>query len=228
MMPCPVIKDAGSQVVSYTHFHHSTLMAQQLFLLGHLLWQMSLELYFTAYLVVTESLFIPYPRGRDCTNCLRPSAPEVLCATGQPQNNKRKVVQQLNEFLMCWWQVSPRLQQAWMGKKSSKMGWTGTCFKELLLKNSTKNISQWNMANCSSKIPVTLVTKSKDVPANQIQIETKLKSCLGVWWRFIPNQLRMSPQIYWTSKESLHGYSTDCAQIPGIPVPRYFPLKINL
>lgn len=101
MMPCPVIKDAGSQVVSYIHFHHSTLMAQQLFLLGHLLWQMSLELYFTAYLVVTESLFIPYPRGRDCTNCLRPSAPEVLCATGQPQNNKRKVVQQLNEFLMC-------------------------------------------------------------------------------------------------------------------------------
>lgn len=74
MMPCPVIKDAGSQVVSYTYFHHSTLVAQQLWFLGHLLQRMSLELCFIAYLVVTDPLLIPHLRDRDSTNCLRPTA----------------------------------------------------------------------------------------------------------------------------------------------------------
>lgn len=80
MMPCPVINDAGSQVVSYTYFHHSTLVAQQLRFLGHLLQQVSLELCFTAYLVVTDPLFIPYLSGRDSTNCLRPTAQRLLYA----------------------------------------------------------------------------------------------------------------------------------------------------
>lgn len=74
MMPCPVIKDVGSQVVSYIYFHLNTLEAEQLWFLGHLLQQTSLELCFTAYLVVTDPLFIPYLRGRDSTNCLRPTA----------------------------------------------------------------------------------------------------------------------------------------------------------
>ena len=80
MMPCPVIKDAGSQVVSYTYFHHSTPVAQQLWFLCHLLQHRSLELCFTAYLVVTDPLFIPYLRGRDSTNCLRPAAQRWLYA----------------------------------------------------------------------------------------------------------------------------------------------------
>lgn len=80
MMPCPVIKDAGSQVVSYIYFNHSTLVAQQLWFLGHLLRQTSLELCFAAYLVVRAPLFIPYLRGKDTTNCLGPTAPRGLRA----------------------------------------------------------------------------------------------------------------------------------------------------
>lgn len=130
----------------------------------------------------------------------------IICTAGQLQYNKRK---QWNSWMssQCvdgrWTVTSPTVC---LDGKNSHQKWAllAPVLKIiwaffLSQKSSCKSISRWNMANNFSRIPVTSMTKSEDVPTSQ----TPSYEWSWAWQKLIWTSWEVFPVIYWTSKWSL-------------------------